>query len=109
MEVNETKLANSIKAIDLRPATEQEINAIGAVPGFASPVGLKDVLIVVDDLIPLSSNLVAGANRIGYHLLNVNYGRDFRADIVADISAAQDGDRCPQCGTPMQSQRGIEV
>ena len=41
MELNETKLANAIHARDLRPATEEEIKAIGAVPGFASPVGLK--------------------------------------------------------------------
>jgi prolyl-tRNA synthetase len=88
MEVNETKLTNLIKAKELRPATEEEIRAIGAEPGYASPVGLKDVLVIVDDLIPQCANLVAGANEAGYHLLNVNYGRDFTAALVADICAA---------------------
>ncbi|MGD2155964.1 MAG: proline--tRNA ligase [Anaerolineales bacterium] len=109
MELNETKLANAISALEMRPATEAEIIAVGAVPGYASPVGLKDVLVVVDDLIPESSNLVAGANEEGYHLKNVNYGRDYQANIVTDITAAQESDLCPNCSSPLNSVRGIEV
>lgn len=109
MEVNETKLANAVKASELRPATEAEIIATGAVPGYASPVGLKGAIVVVDDAIPTSPNLVAGANEEGYHLMNVNYPRDYSADIVADIAAAQEGDACPQCGHPLHTVRGVEV
>jgi prolyl-tRNA synthetase len=109
MEVNETKLANLIGARSLRPATEEEIRVVGAAPGYASPVGLKDALVIVDDAIPHSHNLVAGANEDGYHLLNTNYGRDYTASIVADIAAAQDGDACPQCGAAMRLARGVEV
>jgi Prolyl-tRNA synthetase len=110
MEVNETKLANLVKAKELRPATEEEIRAVGAEPGYASPVGLKkEVLVVVDDLIPQCANLVAGANEAGYHLLNVNYGRDFTATLVADICAAAEGSACPNCGAPMRLARGVEV
>ena len=109
MEVNETKLSNAVKAISLRPALEEEIRAVGAVPGYASPVGLKGAMVVVDNAIPDSPNLVAGANEDGYHLRNVNYGRDYQADIIADIVAAQDGDGCPQCGEPMRAVRGVEV
>ncbi len=109
MEVNETKLANAVKARSLRPATEEEIIAIGAVPGYASPVGLKGAFIVVDDAIPASPNLVAGANKEGYHLRNVNYARDYLANIITDIASAQDGDGCPDCGHPLRSVRGVEV
>lgn len=109
MEVNETKLANAVRARSLRPATEEEIRLVGAVPGYASPVGLKNTLVVVDDLIPYSPNLVAGANEDGYHLLNVNYGRDYQADLVVDIAAAQEGDGCPVCGSPLHEVRGVEV
>jgi len=99
MELNETKLANAVKASELRPAHDEEIEAVGAVPGYASPIrlgentpgpGTMPVILVVDDLIPQSSNLVAGANEEGYHLRNVNYGRDFQADLVTDIAAAQE-------------------
>jgi len=109
MEVNETKLANVLKAKEMRPAREDEILAVGAIPGYTSPVGLKNIMVVVDDIIPQSINLVAGANEDGYHLLNVNYGRDYNANIIADITAAQDGDACPNCSHPLHSVRGVEV
>jgi prolyl-tRNA synthetase len=109
MEVNETKLSNVIKAKDLRPAREEEIIRAGAIPGYASPIGLKDVLVVVDDAIPASPNLVAGANEEGSHLLNVNYPRDYQAEIVADITGAEAGSACPQCGQPLRTTRGVEV
>lgn len=109
MEVNETKLINAIQASEIRPATEDEIRAVGAEPGYASPVGLEDVFVVVDDVIPESPNLVAGANRAGYHLINVNFGRDYQAQIVGDIAAAQDGDSCPVCEGRLQAVRGVEV
>lgn len=109
MNLNETKLANALGAKALRPAEAEEIQEVGAVPGYASPVGLEEVLIVVDDLIPETPNLVAGANQEGYHFLNVNYGRDYQAEWITDIAAAQDGDACPQCGEPLEAVRGIEV
>jgi prolyl-tRNA synthetase len=109
MEVNETKIANLVKAKELRPATEEEILKTGAVPGYASPVGLKNVTVIVDDLIPVSPNLTAGANEAGFHLLYVNYRRDFSADIVADITAAQAGDACEKCGALLRLARGVEV
>ena len=111
MEVNETKLNNALKAKELRPAREDEIRAVGVVAGYASPLGLdpKQVLIVVDDAVPGSPNLVAGANEDGYHMLNVNYGRDFTASVVTDIAAAGEGDACPNCGQPLRVSRGVEV
>jgi prolyl-tRNA synthetase len=109
MDVNETKLVNAIKAKSLRPATEEEIRAVGAVPGYASPVGIQGVTVVVDDLIPGSPNLVAGANDEGYHLLNVNYGRDYQADVVQDLIVAEEGYACPDCGAAMHASKGVEV
>ena len=109
MDVNETKLANAVKAKDLRPAREEEIRAVGATPGYASPIGLRDVIIVVDDAIPASPNLVAGANDDGFHLLNTNYGRDYTATSVTDIATASDGDACVNCGNALRASRGVEV
>jgi len=109
MEVNDTKLANAVKAKELRPALEEEIWAVGAVPGYASPIGLKNALVVVDDLIPDSPNLVAGGNEEGYHLRNVNYGRDYQADLVTDLTTAEDGYGCPECDSSLRAIRGVEV
>jgi prolyl-tRNA synthetase len=118
MELNETKLTNAVGAKDLRPATEEEIKAIGAVPGFASPIGLAllpstgkqpGVKVVIDDSIAASPNLVAGANEFDHHLLNTNFPRDFTASLVTDLAAADQGSACPDCGSPMRVARGVEV
>ena len=95
MQLSEAKLRQHVG--DFRTATYQEISATGAAAGFASPIGLKNTLIVVDDLIPYSADLVAGANEDGYHWLNVNYGRDYTAEIIADVVEANAGDTCPNC------------
>jgi prolyl-tRNA synthetase len=78
-------------------------------PGYGSPVGAKGTVVVIDDLVARSPNLVAGANREGYHYRNVNAGRDYTADVVADITNAQEGDACPVCGEPVILRNGIEV
>ena len=109
-EVNETKLGNAAAAVGgIRPATVEEIRAAGMEPGYGSPIGAHDTVVVVDDLVARSPNLVAGANREGFHYRNVNVGRDFSADVVADITNAQAGDACPTCGQPVILRNGIEV
>jgi prolyl-tRNA synthetase len=109
-EVNETKLANAAGATTgLRPATVDEIKAAGMEPGYGSPIGARDTVVVVDELVARSPNLVAGANREGYHFRNVNVGRDFTADVTADITNVQEGDACPVCGSPVKLANGIEV
>jgi len=99
MQLSEAKLKQQVG--DVKAAHLDEIEAVGAVPGYAAPIDLKDALIVVDDLIPNSPNLVAGANETGYHLQNVNYGRDYSAEIVADLVQAEEGDACVNCGEPL--------
>jgi len=79
------------------------------VPGYASPVGLSGVKVVADDSVLLGSNFVAGANEGGYHLMNVNYPRDFRADILTDIAQVQAGYACPRCHSQLTETPGIEV
>jgi prolyl-tRNA synthetase len=109
-EVNETKLGNAVKAVGgLRPAQVEEIRAAGMEPGYGSPIGARDTVVVVDEVAARSPNLVAGANRVGWHVRNVNVPRDYTPDHVADITNAQEGDRCPQCGEPVVLRNGIEV
>lgn len=100
MQLSEAKL--KAQAGEVRAARAEEIVSAGAAMGYASAIGLKDALIVVDDLIPESQNLVAGANEEGYHLLNTNYGRDYSAAIVADLVQAKEGDLCFNCGNQIK-------
>jgi prolyl-tRNA synthetase len=109
LEVNEVKLNNQLKASELRMATEAEVIKAGLVAGAASPVGIKGFKVIADDSVNSGTNFVAGGNKPDTHLKNVNYPRDFKADIVADIASARVGDKCPGCGGILASTQGIEV
>jgi len=99
MNLSEAKLRKAVG--DIRLATIDEIENAGAAAGYASPIGLKNALIVVDDLIPQSPNLAAGANDEGCHLKNTNYGRDYSAGMVADLVQVKAGDFCVNCGNAL--------
>ncbi|MFH0941796.1 MAG: proline--tRNA ligase [Chloroflexota bacterium] len=109
LEVNEIKLKNQLHCGELRMATQPEVSAAGIVAGAASPVGLAGFKVIADDSVTSGSNFIAGGNKPATHLKNVNYPRDFEADIVADIARARAGDRCPSCGGTLKSTHGIEV
>ncbi|MCQ2547597.1 MAG: proline--tRNA ligase [Clostridia bacterium] len=111
-ELNMTKLVNALDIPEhaIEFADEEKMGKLtGCVGGFTGPVGLHDCKIVVDSEIPNLKNLVAGANEKDYHYKNVNYGRDYEADIVTDLKTLLEGDKCPCCGAPVAHARGIEV
>lgn len=109
LEIEENKLQNCAQANALRPAHSDEIKAAGMEVGYGSPINAsKDILVLVDESVAYSNNLVAGANRLDYHLLNTNYGRDYQGKIV-DIASADSGFPCPVCHKPLKKDRGIEV
>jgi prolyl-tRNA synthetase len=117
LEVNETKLRNLLNGATLEPALWDDVEAVGAEPGYGSPVGLRvresledtGVLVVADRSIEAGSNFVAGANRHGYHLVGVNYPRDFSVTILDDIAQAKGGQLCSECGGPLAAESAIEL
>ncbi len=109
-DVNEVKLQNAAGSIELRMADEQAILAVGGIPGFMSPIGLKKgTTVVVDATVMEMYNAVAGANEQDVHYRNVNPKRDFQDAIVTDIRLIQEGDPCPHCGQRVKMTRGIEA
>ncbi len=136
LEVNELKLRAAAGVSALVPATLEQIVAAGAVPGYASPVGLRvqtaksaasaqeeqqddslassaveeeRIFVIADPSVVVAGALVAGANREGYHLRDVVYGRDWQASLVADIAIVRAGDPCARCGAPLGIERGVEI
>ena len=109
-EVNEIKVINhlGIAEHEIALATYDYIKAIGSVEGFVGPVGLENIEILVDEEVTMMKNFVVGANDHDYHLVNVNFGRDFTGTVKM-FRAAQLGDKCPVCGMPLAMERGIEV
>lgn len=110
-EVNEIKVINTCGVIDLEMATEEQLAAAGTVGGYMGPVGIdnKKVIVVVDATVMKMHNVCCGANKEGYHFINLNPGRDFTPTYVADIRLIQEGDPCPHCGGEVSKARGIEV
>ena len=115
LDVNEVKLANALGGVELRPMVDSEVAAYGIVAGYASPVGLRDDVRVVADLsLNDAPNLVAGANKPGFHVRNVNLGRDWMPAVTGDIASAQAGHGCARCAAEgrdghLRAERGIEM
>lgn len=111
-ELNEIKLVNALgipeHAIEFADESEMS-QATGCVGGFTGPMGLHDCTIVVDSELPGLKNMCAGACEEDHHYINMNYGRDYKGDIIADIKTLLEGDPCPVCGAPVKHARGIEV
>lgn len=109
-EVNEVKVANASNASgDIEMASHEEYtNATGCDIGFAGPIGIKADSILVDEEVKNMYNFVVGANETGYHIQNVNYGRDFEGTI-GDFRKVIEGEMCPVCGGRITIARGTEV
>ncbi|MDE6583823.1 MAG: proline--tRNA ligase [Anaeroplasmataceae bacterium] len=108
-EVNLIKLVNALNSNEnyLELATDAEILSLNSLHGFVGPIGLPCEIYVDEEVVGLS-NFVVGANEKDYHLVNVNYGRDFNG-VVCDLKKVTEGDLCPVCGKPLSQERGIEV
>jgi len=106
-ELNETKVQKLLNAQEIGFANDELIATSNAVPGYCGPIGLN-CKVVIDKEVLEMSNFVCGANKKGYHFINVN-PEDIKYDMVADIVNAKDGDLCPKCGKPLKFTKGIEV
>lgn len=116
LEVNEVKLKNILKAVNLEHATEQDIiEKLHSYPGFISPVGIKngvkkgvELLIVADTSLRTIKNAYGGSNKQNIDLINVNIDRDYTPDIQGDIALVKEG-YLSESGEALYEKRGIEV
>jgi prolyl-tRNA synthetase len=117
LEINETKLLNALGGGRLRAAEDGEIRASGAVPGYASAVGLAvangleahGTIVVGDTSLKAGGNFVAGANLAGFHFRGANYPRDFMLTSLVDIAQADAGHQCAVCNGRLSTRRAIEA
>ena len=110
-DANEAKIQGALHANSVVAADEETVKRVtGAEVGFAGPVGLKEkIKIVADKQIYGRVNLICGANKTDFHLTGIDPERDFKADLVADITFAKVGEKCPHCDGVLEQYRGIEV
>jgi prolyl-tRNA synthetase len=109
-ELIEQKLLDGTAAISARPAQEDEIKAaLGASPGSLGAVGVHHIPVVADLQLKGRMNMATGANSDGVHVRGVNVDRDIDVSQWMNLRRVQAGESCPNCGAPLQIQRGIEV
>jgi prolyl-tRNA synthetase len=106
--LNKLKVAIGAAEIEMANAEQVEYYT-GAPVGFAGPIGLKKIDIIVDPLVTKLRNFVVGANENERHIINVNLDRDFKATKVIDITEARAGDHCPYCDGKLTTKKGIEL
>ncbi len=113
-QIEETKLMNAVRAIDIRIATSEEIeelmnkNGFNAKAGFISAIGMKDITIIADETVKSMKNFVVGVNENDKHMVGANLD-DIQIKEFADIRLVEAGELCPVCGKPLKVTRGIEV
>ena len=105
--LNEVKTQNYLGAKTFYMSTEAELADAGLVKGYIGPLEQK-VKVLVDSEVAAGKNLCCGANDQGYHLINVNYERDYQGEI-GDFRIIEPGEGCPHCDGTLRSARGIEV
>jgi len=80
------------------------------VMGYIGPVGLDGNLeIYADNSVKGEQNFVTGANKKDYHLINVNYPRDFKVRGWGDFTYPVQDDTCVKCGEKLKFEKGIEI
>jgi len=110
LDVNEVKLAAVLKAAEVSLAEDADVRRItGAPVGFAGPVGLETVPVIIDQTVTGMNDAVTGALEKDKHYRHAVYGRDFSAWLAADIRTVKAGDHCPLCGGELYEKKGNEL
>ncbi|AEF81124.1 proline--tRNA ligase [Leadbettera azotonutricia] len=110
LDVNEVKLAAQLKASEVMLAADTDVVRLTGCPvGFAGPVGLASLPVIVDHTVTALSDAVTGALAKDLHYKHAAYGRDFEAWLIADVRTVKAGDRCPLCGGELYEKKGNEL
>ena len=115
-ELNESKLM-SVMGAEVRPIeAEKLLDLTGADGGSIGPVGLKDrpaggktFKIIADKRLEGANNLVSGANKNDYHMMNIDLQRDCRIDGYYDLRTVQAGEPSPDGHGKLRIVRGVEL
>lgn len=110
LQVNEAKLKARLKLSDLVTASDEVIeNNTNAKVGFIGPVGISNIVTVIDNSVMEMHDAVCGGLKKDTHLKHVEPSRDFKADYTFDVRTACENDLCVHCGTPLYTKKGTEV
>ncbi|MDR1444347.1 MAG: proline--tRNA ligase, partial [Treponema sp.] len=110
LDVNEAKLAAALKAGEAVLAADADVERLTGAPlGFAGPLGLTALPLIVDETVTAMNDAVTGALAKDLHYRHAAYGRDFTGWMVRDLRTVKAGDRCPRCGGELYEKKGNEL
>jgi len=110
LDVNEVKLASALKASEVTLASDADVVRLTNAPvGFAGPVGLVSLPLIIDPSVTALNDAITGALEKDTHYKHVAYGRDFEAWMVEDIRTVKAQDRCCLCGGELYTKTGNEL
>jgi prolyl-tRNA synthetase len=112
LDISEIKIKNYLSLPEVLPAEDNVIFDAGFIPGYASPVGVKDndnLVILIDESISQGNNFIGGANKKGCHLKNLNFNRDFTSSHVGDFATARTGHKMVGSSSRLRAIKGIEI
>jgi len=107
-DLQEVKAVNAAGALDLVDVTEEELQAMGLVPGFIGPQGLENVRCIFDHDLKGATQIICGANEVDYHLVGADLSAFDDARFAA-LYEVKEGDGCPCCEGSLSYTKGIEV
>ncbi len=112
LAVNPIKLAHAVGENELTQAEKKDLDSIGAIAGAVHAWGYEEhkdnITFVVDHSILEARNLFGGFKTKTNDPRHVNYGRDFKHEIEADIADPYDGAQCTKCAGNLKRTRTIE-
>lgn len=110
LDVNEVKLAAVLKAAEVSLASDTDVTRLTNAPvGFAGPVGLTSLPLIVDHTVTGMNDAVTGALAKDLHYKHVAYERDFKAWMIEDVRTVKAGDFCSSCGGELYTKMGNEL
>jgi len=108
LEVNEVKLTKVVNEGELIPATDEDLIKMETKPGWVHCWG-HQALYIGDLSLQTVKNFIGGQKEKTTDCVNVNYGRDFTCEVLADITEAHEGYFCGKCRKgKLKEIRGIE-
>ncbi|MCL2444276.1 MAG: proline--tRNA ligase, partial [Treponema sp.] len=110
LDVNEVKLAAILKASEVNLASDTDVIRLTNAPvGFAGPVGLNALPLIIDHTVTAMNDAITGALSNDLHYKHAAYGRDFEAWMIEDIRTVKAGDKCSLCSGELYTKMGNEL
>ena len=113
-EVDIKRLEAAVLPAEPEPFGDEDFAATRCSPRATSARRLGEssssgIRFLVDPRVVTGTAWVTGADSDGNHVIGLVAGRDFTPDGTIDVANVDPGDPCPNCGSTLETARGVEI